>query len=48
LFLGTINDKNFLFLDAMNDKIGNIGVDGKNQFTINKMGDVSATNCAVA
>jgi hypothetical protein len=38
----------FLFLGAMNEKIANIGIDGKNQFTINELGDVLATNCAVA
>jgi hypothetical protein len=35
-------------ISTMNEKIANIGIDGKNQFTINKLGDVLATNCAVA
>jgi hypothetical protein len=43
-----ISPNYFLFLGAMNDKIANIGIDCKNQFTINKLRDVSATYCAVA
>ena len=47
-FLGAMNDEvnMILSLECTGQQIANIGVGGKNQCTVNELGDASATNCA--